>query len=149
MGNYKKIGSSDSVNFYTAWYQEQRKGASIHSPKSCLPGGGWIIESHTIEVIDEVTRDDEPLKINRVNMQMGENNQLVYYWFQGRNRNITNEYLAKWFIFWDSLTRQRTDGALVRLVTFVPEGENIAEADARLVEFIAAIDEQLPKFIPE
>ena len=149
MGNYKKIGSSDSVNFYTAWYQEQRKGASIHSPKSCLPGGGWIIKSHTIETISEVLRDGESLKINRVNMQMGENNQLVYYWFQWRNRNITNEYLAKWFIFWDSLTRQRTDGALVRLVTFVPEGADIAEADKRLVAFISAIDEQLPKYIPE
>ena len=30
-----------SVNFYTAYYESQRKGESIHSPETCLPGGGW------------------------------------------------------------------------------------------------------------
>ena len=75
-------------------------------------------------------------------------NQLVYYWFEGRSRNITNEYMAKWFVFWDSLTRQRTDGALVRLVTFVPEGSDIALADQRLVEFIKDFDPLLPAYIP-
>ena len=149
IGNFKKVGTPDIVNFYTAWYQEQRKGASIHSPKSCLPGGGWQIKSHTIEPIDTITHNDGPLFINRVNMQMGKHNQLVYYWFEGRGRNITNEYLAKWYIFWDSVTRQRTDGALVRLVTYVPEGEDIAEADKRLVEFLSAFYDQLPEYIPE
>jgi hypothetical protein len=45
---------------------------------------------------------------------LGSERQLVYYWFQQRGRIITNEYLAKWFLFWDSLTRNRSDGALVR-----------------------------------
>ena len=82
-------------------------------------------------------------------MQMGNSNQLVYYWFEGRSRNITNEYMAKWFVFWDSLTRQRTDGALVRLVTYVPEGSDIALADQRLVQFIKDFDPLLPAYIPE
>lgn len=137
------------VNFYVAWYQEQRKGASIHSPKSCLPGGGWQIKTHTIETVDGIERGGQSLAVNRVNMQMGNSNQLVYYWFEGRSRNITNEYMAKWFIFWDSLTRQRTDGALVRLVTYVPEGSDIALADQRLVKFIKDFDPLLPAYIPE
>lgn len=61
---------------------------------------------------------------------------LVYYWFQGRGRIITNEYLAKWYIFWDSLTRNRTDGALVRVMTGVPDPSQIEAADQRLQEFI-------------
>ncbi len=75
MGNYKKIAAdSQSVNLYTAWYQEQRKGASIHSPKSCLPGGGWDNKkSHTIEAIDSVDAYGAPLNVNRVLMQMGDN----------------------------------------------------------------------------
>ena len=149
IGNFKKVGTPDVVNFYTAWYQEQRKGASIHSPKSCLPGGGWQIKSHTIRSIDEIAHSEGPLFINRVNMQMGKHNQLVYYWFEGRGRNITNEYLAKWYIFWDSITRQRTDGALVRLVTYVPEGQDLAEADKRLIDFLSAFYDQLPEYIPE
>src|SRR5438034_8174067 len=38
---------------------------------------------------------------------------LVYYWFQQRGRDMTNEYLVKWYLFWDSLTRSRSDGAMV------------------------------------
>ena len=33
--------SGKQVNFYAAYYESQRKGASIHSPETCLPGSGW------------------------------------------------------------------------------------------------------------
>ena len=137
------------MNFYSAWYEIQRKGASIHSPKSCLPGGGWVIKSHTIDSIEGVDAYGQDLQVNRVVMQMAEHTQLVYYWFQGRGRNITNEYAAKWYIFWDSLTRQRTDGALVRLVTYVPEGSDIAEAEVRLRRYLDVVYPQLPAYIPD
>ncbi len=39
-----RAGSSESVNLYVAYYQSQRKGASVHSPSTCLPGGGWQIQ---------------------------------------------------------------------------------------------------------
>jgi len=149
IGNFKHKNSNLPVNFYTAWYQEQRKGASIHSPKSCLPGGGWVIRQHTTEAINAIDAAGQPLNVNRVVMQMGEHKQLVYYWFQGRGRNITNEYMAKWYIFWDSLTRNRTDGALVRLITYVPEGSDIAEADQRLVDYLDAFYPLFPDYIPD
>ena len=48
----------------------------------------------------------------------------------------------------DSLTRGRTDGGLVRLITPVgPGGE--AEADARLARFLTAVAGRLPRFIPD
>ena len=149
IGDFKQADQPISVNFYTAFYEEQRKGASIHSPKSCLPGGGWIMQSHTIVPIESVDAYGAPLNVNRVLMQMGEHQQLVYYWFQGRGRNITNEYMAKWYIFWDSITRNRTDGALVRLVTYVPEGSDIADAEARLDGFLADYYSLFPTYIPD
>ncbi len=149
IGDFKPVGGGIPVNFYAAWYEEQRKGASIHSPKSCLPGGGWVILSHTIEALSTVTRDGKALSVNRVVMQMGEHKQLVYYWFEGRGRNITNEYMAKWYIFWDSLVNQRTDGALIRLVTYVPEGSDIQDADQHLVDFAGDFYNKLPAYIPE
>lgn len=142
-------GSGTPVNFYTAWYSEQRKGASIHSPRSCLPGGGWKVHDHTVIEIDSISRSGKPFKINRVDMQKGDSHQLVYYWFHGRDRNITNEYMAKWYLFWDSLTKNRTDGALVRLVTIVPEGNDISIADDRLKEFMADFMKALPEYIPD
>src|SRR5262249_24124253 len=29
------------LNLYIAYWDTQRKGAMIHSPKNCLPGAGW------------------------------------------------------------------------------------------------------------
>ena len=90
-----------------------------------------------------------PLEVNRVVIQKGDISQVVYYWFQGRNRIITNEYMVKWFLFWDSLTRSRTDGALVRLTAFVAPGEDIAEADRRLTSFARDVSGLLSDYIPD
>lgn len=39
---------------------------------------------------------------------------------------ITNEYLVKWYLFWDVLTENRTDGAMVRATMFLRAGECVA-----------------------
>jgi EpsI family protein len=137
------------VNFYSAYYASQRKGESVHSPRSCLPGGGWEIQSLTQRDIPGVKVGEVPLRVNRVLISYGEQKQVVYYWFQQRGRVITNEYLVKWYLFWDALTRNRTDGALVRLTTIVTEGEEIPAADARLSAFAAAAVPRLHTYIPE
>ena len=88
------------------------------------------------------------MRVNRVLIQKGDNKQLVYYWFQQRGRIITNEYLVKWYLFWDALTRNRTDGALVRLVTFVGPGQSVETADRQLSAFAASVTGPLEKYIP-
>lgn len=150
MADYVKQDSNLAVNFYVAWYALQTKGQSIHSPSTCLPGGGWSFD--VLEQVDvplSGQAQGEAVSVNRVVMTLGEHRQLVYYWFQGRDRNITNEYLAKWYIFWDSLTRNRTDGALVRLVTYVPEGTDVAEADQRLNNFMSTFYPTLTDYVPD
>lgn len=140
------------VNFYMAYYASQRKGASAHSPQSCIPGGGWVVESiDTVDLNDafQTMSPALPLRANRTVISKGNVKQLVYYWFQQRGRIITNEYLAKWYIFWDSMTRNRTDGALVRLVIPVPDGTSVADADAQLKLFINDFYPQLIGYIPE
>jgi len=137
------------VNFYVAYYDTQRKGVSAHSPKSCLPGGGWQISEFDQRIVDGVTVAGKPLRVNRAVIQLGEVKQLVYYWFQQRGRVVTNEYLVKWFLFWDALTRQRTDGALVRLTVLVRPGQEIRETDKLLQKFAGDVAAELGKFIPE
>jgi hypothetical protein len=56
---------------------------------------------------------------------------------------------VKWFLFWDALTRRRTDGALVRLTTVVPPGSTPRDSDQLLVDFAKRISGRLGKFIPE
>lgn len=138
----------DRVGLYSAYYATQRKGRSVHSPRSCLPGDGWVIRSLSTHRVEGVQIAEQPLYVNRTLIERSGERQLVYYWFQQRGRLLTNEYLVKWYLFWDALTRNRSDGALVRLTTTITEGEDIARGDARLTAFIAAAASELVVHIP-
>jgi len=62
---------------------------------------------------------------------------------------LTNEYLVKWYLFWDALSRNRTDGAMLRLITPINTTEPVDQADARIVAFAQAIAPRLSAFIPQ
>jgi len=138
----------DVVNLYSAYYASQRQGESVHSPRSCIPAGGWRITT-----LEQVTIPGEAgsrgLRVNRAVIELGEQRQLVYYWFKQRDRVLTNEYVVKWYIFVDALTRQRTDGALVRLITPLRPGENAGDGDARLQAFARVAEPELRSFLPD
>lgn len=148
MANYSQKQGGPGVNFYVAYYESQRAGESAHSPRSCIPGGGWKIEGLSQIALPAVGVQDRPLMANRVQIAMGDNRQLVYYWFQQRGRLITNEYLVKWFLMWDALTRNRSDGALVRITTSIPPGKEWADGDATLKSFISDLGTTLETFVP-
>lgn len=135
------------VNFYMAYYESQRSGAAAHSPRSCIPGGGWRIKSHKVIKID--VGGNKLIQVNRLLIKKGDYGQLVYYWFDQRGRDITNEYLVKWYLFLDSMTKGRTDGALVRLTTPIAPGDDLSDADDRLVRFLKLVAPTLPEYIPE
>jgi EpsI family protein len=137
------------VNLYVAYYASQRKGQSAHSPRTCIPGGGWQITSLTQHSVEGAMTSSGALRVNRTVIQMGDHKQLVYYWFQQRGRNLTNEYMVKWFIFWDALTRNRTDGALVRLTMAIPPNLDLAEADKQLGDFVKRAIPLLSAYVPE
>lgn len=147
IASYRRPGLVEPVEMYVAYYDSQRKGASIHSPKACLPGGGWVIQEFGQHRI-EGAGPEGSLEVNRALIVQGEQRLLVYYWFQQRGRIITNEYLAKWYIFWDSLTRNRTDGALVRVTTPVGDAADVAIADQRLEQFVRIAEGRLAYHIP-
>ncbi|MBB6091265.1 exosortase D (VPLPA-CTERM-specific) [Povalibacter uvarum] len=138
----------DVTNLYVAWYDSQQAGQSAHSPRSCLPGGGWRITRLDQAGIANAWVNGRELRVNRAQIELGDQKQLVYYWFQQRGRIITNEYMVKWYLFLDSLLRHRTDGALVRVITPVRPGEQVAAAEQRLAAFTANVAEQLPRYIP-
>lgn len=146
--NYLTPDAKSSVNFYSAYYESQRKGASVHSPRSCIPGDGWQITSFGQLKLPDIQMQGTPLEVNRAVIEKGEYKQLVYYWFQQRGRSITNEYLVKWYLFYDAITMQRTDGALVRLVTSLDKGQDIEVADQRLQAFMKDMVKVFPEYLP-
>jgi len=148
MVNYQNAGDMGVVNFYSAYYESQKKGASAHSPRSCIPGGGWRITSLANHTVDKTNIAGVPLVVNRLVIQKDNTKQLVYYWFQQRGRIVTNEYMMKWYLFWDAATLSRTDGALMRLTTVLKPGQDISVADERLKSFVREVAPLVPAYVP-
>ena len=146
--DYYQPQTNHKINFYSAYYQSQRKGVGVHSPRSCIPGAGWQITLYEQRAFPDLTIEGQPLEVDRAIIEKGSSKQLVYFWFQQRGRIMTNEYMEKWYIFYDSITMSRTDGALVRLVTDIDSTEDITAADQRLQMLLKNLLPVLPEYIP-
>jgi exosortase D (VPLPA-CTERM-specific) len=137
-----------AVNLYIPYYNSQRKGEAVHSPRSCLPGGGWQMRDFDQRSLIGVLVDGRPLRVNRVLIELGSQRELVYYWFQQRGRIVDNEFAVKAWIFWDALTRHRTDGAMVRVITALPVSGSETDADLRVTSFIEKMAPALAHYVP-
>lgn len=139
----------EMVNFYVAYYDSQRKGESVHSPRSCIPGSGLRIDSLESVEIPDVKIAGSILRVNRAVIQEGDTTSLVYYWFLQRGRSITNEYMVKWWLFWDAMTKNRSDGSLVRLTVRVQNGKTPEQYDEVLSGFAAEVAPFISDYIPD
>jgi EpsI family protein len=133
------------VQLYVGYYASQKTGDTIHSPKNCLPGAGWEPVHSGFATIP--VAGGRQIVVNEYVIQQDENKQLVFYWYQGRGRVTASEYAAKFWMVADAISRNRTDGALVRLIT--PITDNEASARARLVGVTQGLFPPLDEIIPK
>jgi EpsI family protein len=132
------------IQLYVGYYASQRTGDTIHSPKNCLPGAGWDPVRSGYAAI--AIPGEHQIVVNEYVIQQSQDQQLVFYWYQGRGRVIASEYAGKFWMMADAISRNRTDGALVRLIT--PMGDGEAKARARLVAFTQILFPNLDALIP-
>ncbi|HTY06462.1 MAG TPA: EpsI family protein [Gemmatimonadales bacterium] len=136
---------TQAFTVYVGYYQRQIQGKTIHSPKNCLPGAGWEpLASGT----DTVGTREGPVAVNRYLLQLHQEKALVLYWYQGRGRVASNEYLVKWQLLRDSGLKHRSDEALVRVM--VPLSGDDEAGALRLASSVAArIIPELYRALPE
>lgn len=135
-----------SLWLFIAYFSSQKYGSQIHSPKHCLPGGGWRIEH--IEPY-KLALDNGPARdINRLIIAEADRKELMFYWFETRGGSIRNEFGLKFDLMKNSLVLRPTDAAIIRLTLALEPGENIDAATARAVEyfhvFMPSITDALP-----
>lgn len=133
------------VQLYIGYYSSQRTGDTIHSPKNCLPGSGWDPIHAGYTTISMA--DGRQITVNEYVIAQGLDKQLVFYWYQGRGRVVANEYWAKFWMMNDAIFRNRTDGALVRVITPIVYSDT-AQARATLEKFTQMIFLSLGNYIP-
>jgi exosortase D (VPLPA-CTERM-specific) len=134
------------VNMYLAYLDAQRDGRSWHSPRQCIPGGGWQITRH--DIVARKLSDGRTMHYNRLLIQNRDYRQLVYYWYDQRGRKVANEFAMKFWLIYDAVTKKRSDGALVRLITPVANQTGVDEADRILQEMMTRVDGFLPAYVP-
>ncbi|MGH7522803.1 MAG: exosortase C-terminal domain/associated protein EpsI [Gemmatimonadales bacterium] len=143
MRTYQPVNSVP-FGVYIGYYDEQRQGKSIHSPKNCLPGDGWEpVESG----VATIPTSSGMITVNRYRVAKPGVQALVYYWYQGRGRVAHNEWRVKFELLRDAALHGRTEEALVRIVVPVT-GTDVSMADslARAVAptLVSDLDRVLP-----
>jgi exosortase D (VPLPA-CTERM-specific) len=135
-----------AFNLYIAYLNMQRHGHSWHSPRQCIPGGGWQIISH--EIVPTTTAEGREFYYNRIIIENRGARQLLYYWYDQRGRKIANEFVMKIALIFDAVRIRRTDGAMIRIMTPIVDGEALETADERLLGFMRELEPKLPAYIP-
>ena len=143
--DYLSSDNNPFVELFIAFFPSQRSGDTIHSPKNCLPGSGWVpVESGRLN-IDK--GDGSAISVNRYVVAKGPSRSLVLYWYQSHGRVTASEYWAKIFLVTGAIQLNRTDGALVRVVVPVKAGRE-GDAQAVAVRFVQQILPTLDSYIP-
>lgn len=135
------------VSLFIGYFPTQRTGQAIHSPQNCLPGAGWTFESaKTITIPGENGRQYE---VGDYVITDGEQRQEVLYWYRAHGRSIASDFRAKLYMLIDAIRYNRTDGALIRVITPIVPGEPPGTAQQRAISFASDIAVMLPAYVPD
>lgn len=151
--NFTRDSNEPFVDLFIAYFPSQRMGSTIHSPQNCLPGSGWTpVESTRLTLPlppgPNGARPGGNIVVNRYMLSKGLDKMLVLYWYQAHGRVIASEYWAKFFLVADAIAMNRSDGALVRVMTPVGQNASAESAQERGIAFLRAAIPVLDRYIP-
>ncbi len=134
-----------AYQLFIAYFNSQKYGSQIHSPKHCLPGGGWRIEGirpFSLKLPGGISKS-----VNLAIISAGESKIAMFYWFETRSGAIRDEYGLKLDLAKNALLFNPSDAAIIRLTVDV-RGRSMEEATKLGVEFLnyfyPAIEKSLP-----
>ncbi len=135
-----------ALNFYAAFYESVGTGGGYHSPKNCIPGGGWGIDR--VKAVQIAPTDGRaPVTVSEMIIRNRNEYQVVMYWYQNRGRIIGSEYWEKIYLVLDAVLMKRRDGTFVRLMAPVANG-TIEQTEQQLQGFAPLAMKELERFLP-
>jgi EpsI family protein len=141
---YRQPGGH-ACDLFVGYFKSQKFGASIHSPKHCLPGGGWRIERH--QSFQLPLADGSTKEVNRLVIAHNNQASVMLYWFETRSGAVRSEYGLKFDLFKNSLLMQPTDAAFVRITVAANDGDLKAANEAG-IEFIQTFHDDIMAALP-
>lgn len=145
-------GRAPYIGLYVGFYESQRQGDTMHSPLNCLPGGGWqpVRQDRTTLTVADTSGAPRPITVNQFVIQKGLDRLLVLYWYQSHGRVIASEYTSKIYMVYDAMRLNRTDGAMVRVITPITGASAADEDEAakRAAAFVQSLFPSLSGVLP-
>ena len=132
-----------SVDMYLSFFNGGPDAGRIHSPKHCLPGGGWTELSSTHTTLD---LGGEAVNLARAVYAMGNKREVIYYWFSMRGRTMSDEFSLKLAEITGSMFHRRRDQSFMRISVQGGGGQEAAEQQIEdfLRDFYPVIRDFLP-----
>ena len=144
--NYKE-NDGGLVNFYVGYYRAVGVEGSYHSPKNCIPGGGWGINSVNAVRLNQGIEGANKAVVSEMLIRNGDEYQVVLYWFQNRGRIIASEYWEKIYLVLDALLTGRRDGSFIRIMSYAENGD-VEAARERVRAFAQLVLPELENHLP-
>jgi len=117
------------VWFFLAYFARQQVNSQIHSPRNCLPGGGW-----TTRAVEQrrIGWGATPQPMTHMHIARDGVAQDVFYWFQTQSGPLAGEYAVKWDLVRNSLAGRPTNAAFVRFNALTADADALHELMALL-----------------
>jgi EpsI family protein len=119
---------------------------------NCLPAAGWepVVKDYIDVPVISSEGVGQTISINRYVIEKGLSRSVVLYWYQSHGRVIANEYQSKILMVIDAVRLNRTDAALVRVVSPIlgPGVEAEHAASQLAVDFVKTTFPLLEKYLP-
>ncbi len=135
------------ISLYIGYYEAVGVTGAYHSPKNCLPGGGWGIDDISPITLNTGIEGNDTSTISQMMIRNRDQHQIVLYWFQNRGRIIASEYWEKIYLVLDALRIKRRDGTFVRIMSTV-QGDDFTTASNDATEFSEQVMNYLESYLP-
>ena len=132
----------EPVWLFLGYFDRQKEGSQVHSPRHCYPGSGWNIESEP--------RWDSPwggAQLGSLVVNDGVERRLVLYWYQMRSATETDVLPLKIEMTRRALMRQPQEVVFASIST--PTGDDVSATMARLSPLAREVHAEIDRLYGE
>ena len=131
------------VSLYIGYHGGGKDSGAIHSPRNCLPGGGWYLVS---EERITIRSGQKEIDLVKAVYQKGAYKELFLYWFDVKGQSLSNEFALKFAKIKNSILYRRRDAACIRVSVDVESDKDVSllVAEKLVKDFYPVITEFLP-----
>jgi EpsI family protein len=115
-----------------------RSDNNFHAPNVCMPTADWESLVHeTVPFVAFPVAQKEP-RMQRMLMQRGQVQKLVYFWFQAGERLAKDEWAVRGYRLLDILRGKPLPPTII-VVVYIPVVDSVESSDAAARRFLDAL----------